>query len=69
MPNVVLIASQGLVIGASMTCDSTAASTMARLGIALHVIAKVLNHQSGQISGIAKVYNRFEYIDERKTTL
>jgi integrase len=37
----------------------TAASGMARLGIAPHVIEKVLNHRTGVISGVAAVYNRY----------
>src|SRR5215207_2854650 len=36
----------------------TAASGTARIGVAPHVIEKVLNHQSGVISGVAAVYNR-----------
>jgi integrase len=36
----------------------TVASGMARLGVAPHVIEKVLNHVSGQISGVAAVYTR-----------
>jgi integrase len=47
----------------------TTASGMAGIGIAPHVIDRVLNHSSGVIKGIAKVYNRFEYINERKLAL
>jgi hypothetical protein len=39
---------------------------MARLGIPPHVADRVLNHQSGTISGVAAVYNRFQYLDERR---
>jgi hypothetical protein len=42
---------------------------LAELGIAHHVADKVLNHSSGQISGVAAVYNRFQYLDERKSAL
>lgn len=42
----------------------TAASGMARLGVAPHVIEKVLNHSSGIISGVAAVYNRHQYTKE-----
>jgi integrase len=42
----------------------TAASGMARLGVAPHVIEAVLNHRSGRVSGIARVYNRFSYAEE-----
>ena len=39
----------------------TAASHMAKLGIAPHVVDRILNHSSGTIRGIAAIYNRFEY--------
>jgi integrase len=42
----------------------TAASGMARLGVAPHVIEAVLNHRSGQVKGIARVYNRYGYREE-----
>jgi integrase len=42
---------------------------MARLGIAPHVADRVLNHQAGTIRGVAAVYNRFEYLAERKAAL
>ncbi|MDE3811591.1 integrase arm-type DNA-binding domain-containing protein [Sinorhizobium meliloti] len=41
----------------------TAASGMARLGVPVHVIEAVLNHQSGTIKGVAKIYNRYEYLE------
>lgn len=47
----------------------TATSGMARMGIAPHVADKVLNHQSGTISGVAAVYQRHEFMDERKSAL
>ena len=47
----------------------TATSGMARLGIAPHVADKILNHTAGTITGVARVYNRFEYLDERKAAL
>jgi hypothetical protein len=42
---------------------------MARLGVAPHVADKVLNHQSGTISGVAAVYQRHEFLRERKDAL
>lgn len=42
----------------------TAASEMAALGVAPHIIERILNHSSGVISGVAAVYNRYEYFDE-----
>jgi hypothetical protein len=47
----------------------TVASGMARLGVAPHVIEKVLNHVSGQISGVAAVYNRHGYQTEKREAL
>jgi integrase len=47
----------------------TAASGMASLAIAPHVVDRVLNHTSGTISGVAAIYNRHEYRDERRAAL
>jgi integrase len=47
----------------------TAATGMARLNFPPHVVDKVLNHVSGTIRGVAAVYNRFEYLDERRKAL
>ena len=42
---------------------------MARLGVAPHVADKILNHQSGTISGVAAVYQRHEFLAERRAAL
>ena len=47
----------------------TVVSGMARLGVAPHVADKILNHQSGTISGVAAVYQRHEFMSERKEAL
>ena len=47
----------------------TVASGMAEIGIAPHVIEKVLNHSTGQISGVAAVYNRHTYLREKTEAL
>ena len=47
----------------------TVVSGMASLGIAPHVADKVLNHQSGTISGVAAVYQRHEFLVERKAAM
>jgi integrase len=47
----------------------TAATGMARLNIAPHVVDKVLNHSGGTIRGVAAIYNRFEYLEERRAAL
>jgi integrase len=47
----------------------TATTIMARLAVPPHVADRVLNHTGGTIRGVARVYNRFEYLDERKAAL
>jgi integrase len=47
----------------------TAVSCMARLGIALPVIEKVVNHSSGSFAGIVGVYQRHSFADEKRTAL
>lgn len=47
----------------------TAASGMARLGIQLPVIEKVLNHSSGTFRGVVGVYQRHTYADEKRHAL
>jgi hypothetical protein len=42
---------------------------MARLGVAPHVADKILNHQAGTISGVAAVYQRHEFLAERRAAL
>jgi integrase len=47
----------------------TAASGMARLGISLPTIEKVLNHTSGSFAGIVGVYQRHSFADEKRAAL
>jgi integrase len=47
----------------------TCVSGMARLGIAPHIADKILNHQAGTISGVAAVYQRHEFLAERRAAL
>jgi len=47
----------------------TCVSGMARLGVAPHVADKILNHQSGTISGVAAVYQRHDFRTERMHAL
>ncbi len=47
----------------------TCVSGMAALGVAPHVADKILNHQSGTISGVAAVYQRHQFMSERKEAL
>jgi integrase len=47
----------------------TIVSGMARLGVPPHVADKILNHQAGTISGVAAVYQRHDFLLERKDAL
>jgi integrase len=47
----------------------TCVSGMARLGIAPHVADKILNHQAGTIAGVAAVYQRHDFLAERREAL
>jgi integrase len=47
----------------------TMVSGMARLGVAPHVADKILNHVAGTISGVAAVYQRHEFLKERRDAL
>jgi integrase len=47
----------------------TATTGMARLNFPPHVVDKVLNHTGGTIRGVAAVYNRFAYLEERRAAL
>jgi integrase len=48
----------------------TAVTKMAEdLKIAPHIVDKILNHASGTIRGVAAIYNRAQYLDERKAAL
>jgi integrase len=47
----------------------TAATGMARLGVNLPVIEKVLNHTSGSFAGIVGVYQRHSFADEKRQAL
>ena len=42
---------------------------MARLGINLPDIEKVLNHTSGSFAGIVGVYQRHDFADEKRAAL
>ena len=42
---------------------------MAELGVAPHVIERILAHSTGVISGVAARYNRATYLAEMRTAL
>jgi integrase len=47
----------------------TAATGMARLGVAPHVVERILNHTTGSLGGVAGIYNRFGYLPEMANAL
>ena len=47
----------------------TAATRMAELSVAPHVVEKLLNHATGTFGGVAGIYNRFEYQKEMREAL
>ena len=47
----------------------TAATGLARLGQPVHVVEAILNHRSGTISGVAAIYNRHSYGEEKRRAL
>lgn len=42
---------------------------MAIMGVQPHIIEAVLNHKTGIVSGVAAVYNRYAYVDEKRQAL
>ena len=47
----------------------TAATGMAEIGIAPHIVEAALNHVSGARAGVAGTYNRAAYAQEKRTAL
>jgi integrase len=47
----------------------TFATNLAELGVEPHIIERLLNHVSGQISGVAAIYNRFKYEPQMRAAL
>ncbi len=47
----------------------TFATNLAALGIAPHVVERLLNHATGSISGVAAIYSRFQYMDEMRDAI
>ncbi|SFK28597.1 tyrosine-type recombinase/integrase [Methylocapsa palsarum] len=47
----------------------TAATGMARLGVSIPVIEKILNHRSGSFAGIVGIYQRHGFADEKRVAL
>nr|WP_299436827.1 tyrosine-type recombinase/integrase [uncultured Rhodospira sp.] len=47
----------------------TVTTGLAKMGVHPHVADALLNHKSGTITGVAAVYNRHAYLDERRRAL
>ena len=47
----------------------SATTHMAEIGIQPHLIEVILNHVSGHKAGVAGVYNRATYADEKRSAL
>jgi integrase len=47
----------------------TFATTLAAIGIEPHIIERLINHASGQISGVAAIYNRYHYLPQMREAL
>jgi len=47
----------------------TFATNMAQLGTPPHVVEKLLNHRTGTISGVAAIYNRYQFMDEMRQAI
>jgi integrase len=47
----------------------TFATNMAKLGVSLPVVEKLLNHVSGSFGGVAGIYQRHDFADEKRDAL
>ena len=50
-------------------CRRTFATGLARLGVQLPVVERLLNHTSGSFAGVAGVYQRFDFATEKRQAL
>ena len=44
----------------------TFATNLAQMGVAPHIVERLINHVTGTISGVAAIYNRHAYMDEMR---
>ena len=51
------------------TCAALLQPALAGLGVALPVVEKILNHVSGSFGGVAGVYQRHAFADEKRDAL
>ncbi|MET4802568.1 tyrosine-type recombinase/integrase [Bradyrhizobium sp. LB11.1] len=47
----------------------TVSTELAKLRVTQEVTEAILNHKSGKVSGVAAIYNRYEYADEKREAL
>ena len=47
----------------------SAATSMARLGVQLPVVEKILNHTGSSFGGVAGIYQRHDFADEKRAAL
>lgn len=47
----------------------TVATNMAMMRVPPHIIEAILNHKTGIVSGVAAIYNRHAYLDEKREAL
>lgn len=47
----------------------TLATGLAKMGIDPHVVEHILNHQTGTLSPVARIYNRYSYLEEKRDAL
>ena len=47
----------------------TLATGLAKIGTDPHVVEHILNHQTGTLSQVARIYNRYSYADEKQEAL
>ncbi|MGX7894382.1 tyrosine-type recombinase/integrase [Tsuneonella sp. HG222] len=47
----------------------TFSTNMARLRVPLHITERILAHRSGQVSGVAAIYNRHDFLEESREAL
>jgi integrase len=47
----------------------TAATRLAELGVAHPVVSKLLNHSPRGVMGVTSIYNRYEYVEERREAM
>jgi integrase len=47
----------------------TFATYLASMGVAPHIVERLINHVSGTVSGVAAIYNRYSYMGEMRTAI